>query len=197
MMIFFLSLFCRNYLNISANVLGNIEHNAFYGLNALQVLDLSLNHLKDLALKLPDSVEHVLLASNQLEHWPMSNLPKNLQILELQENELTEIVSTAAAKNRIEFSTLKFINISRNHINSLPSTLSYPVLEVLDASYNEFLTVPQYLGKQAPNLLALKLRGNPIKAIEFTTRMSAHIFDFSELPMLTEFDANVFNSIGM
>lgn len=197
MMIFFLSLFCRNYLNISANVLGNIEHNAFYGLNALQVLDLSLNHLKDLALKLPDSVEHVLLASNQLEHWPMSNLPKNLQILELQENELTEIVSTAAAKNRIEFSTLKFINISRNHINSLPSTLSYPVLEVLDASYNEFLTVPQYLGKQAPNLLALKLRGNPIKAIEFTTRMSAHIFDLSELPMLTEFDANVFNSIGM
>lgn len=177
-------------------MLGNIEHNAFQEFVELRLLDLSSNHLKDLILKLPDSLEHVLLARNQLKYWPMNNLPTNLKSLELQENELTEIFNSAATKNRIEFASLKFFNISRNHIDSLPSTLSYPALEVLDASYNEFLTVPQYLGTQAPTLKVLKLSGNPIKTIEFTTKMSAHIFEFSNLPMLTGFDANVFNSIG-
>lgn len=117
--------------------------------------------------------------------------------MELQENQLTEMHNAVAnGKNRLEFPSLVLLNISRNHINALPPTLSYPMLEILDASYNDFPMIPQYLGAQAPILRVLRLRGNPIKTIEFSTKISAHIIDLSELPLLTEFDANVFNSIG-
>lgn len=185
-------------MNISANVLGNIEHNAFQELEALRILDLSCNNLKDLSLKLPDSIEHISFARNKLKYWPMEKQTQHLRILELQENELVEIFNTVAiSKNRIEFESLKFINVSRNHITSVPSVINYPVLEVFDASYNEFTSIPQYLGAQAPVLMELRLRGNPIKTIEFTTTISAHILDLSELSMLTEFDAKVFNSIGL
>lgn len=185
-------------MNISSNALANIEHNAFHELEALQVLDLSSNNLKDLSLKLPESIEHISFARNKLKYWPMERLTKNLLTLELQQNELVEIFnSDAVSKNKIEFSSLKLINVSSNHISSLPSVVSYPVLEVFDGSYNEFSSIPQYLGAQAPVLKELRLRGNPIKTIEFTTTLTAHILDLSELPMLTEFDANVFNSIGL
>lgn len=161
-------------------------------------LDLSSNNLEDLTLKMPESIEHISFARNKLKYWPLEKQTNNLITLELQENELVEIFNTAAVgKNRIEFSSLKFINVSRNHISSLPSVLNYPALEVFDASYNRFSSIPQYLGAQAPILKELRLRGNPIKTIEFTTTISAHILDLSELSMLTEFDANVFNSIGL
>lgn len=195
--IIFFSL-CSQYLNVSSNILGNIEHNAFQDLFALRILDLSSNQLKDLSLKLPKSIEHISLAKNQLKYWPIETHPTNLEILELQENELIEIYNTVSiGKYRIEFPSLKLLNVSRNRINSMPPTLNYPQLEIFDASFNEFSKVPQYLGSQAPNLKVLRLRGNLIKTIEFSTKLSAHILDFSELPMLAEFDANVFNTIGL
>lgn len=188
---------CSHYLNISSNVLGNIEHNAFQELEKLVILDLSSNNLKDLSLKLPESIEHISFARNKLKYWPMETQMTKVEMLELQENDLVEIFNTAAVgKNRIEFASLKFFNISRNHINSLPSVLNYPALKVFDASYNKFSSIPQYLGAQAPVLMELRLRGNPIKTIEFSTKISAHILDLSEL-LITEFDANVFNSIGL
>lgn len=162
----------------------------------LQILDLSMNNLKDLSLKLPESLEHISLARNRLKYWPIAKPPRNLKIMELQENLLTEMFNVASGKDRMEFTSLVIVNISRNHINSLPFSLSFPELEVFDASYNEFSSIPQYLGAQAPVLNVLLLRGNPIKTIEFTTKITAHVLDFSELPLLTEFDANVFNSLG-
>lgn len=181
-------------MNISRNDLRNIEPNAFEELQQLRILDLSLNHLKNLDLKLPENVQHVLLAENQLKYWPLKNLPMNLQTLELQENGLTEMIG---AKNQIELPSLKFLNISRNQINTMPSVFRFPVLEVFDASYNAFTNIPPYLGNQAPKLKVMNLRGNPIKTIEFITKISAHIFDLSELPLLTEFDASAFNVIGL
>lgn len=198
LLISFFSHFYSRFLNISSNALGNIEHNAFQELEQLQILDLSSNILKDLSLKLPESIEYISFARNKLKYWPMERQTKNLLTLELQENELVEIFNTnVISKNKIEFSSLKLINVSRNHISLLPSVLSYPVLEIFDGSYNRFSSIPQYLGAQAPVLKELRLRGNPIKTIEFSTTLTAHILDLSELPMLTEFDANVFNSIGL
>lgn len=188
--------FASQCLNVSSNVLGNIEQNAFEELNALQILDLSLNHLKDLSLQMPESIEHISLAKNQLKYWPIAKPPRNLKTLELQENQLTEMFNVIAnGKNRIEFPSLTLVNISRNHINTLPPTLSYPMLDILDASYNKFPAIPQYLGAQAPVLRVLRLRGNPIKTIEFSTKISANVLDLSELN-ISEFDANVFNSLG-
>lgn len=162
----------------------------------MHTLDLSANNLKDVSLKLPDSVQYISLARNKLKYWPIENQPKNLERLELEDNELVEMFNTVAVgKKRIKFSSLKFINVSKNHIISMPSQLSYPVLEVFDGSFNDFSSIPQYVGIQAPHLKELRLRGNPIKTIAFSTKLSAYILDLSQL-LVTEFDANVFNSIG-
>lgn len=183
-------------MNISRNDLRNIESNAFEALEQLETLDLSLNHLNNLELKLPENVEHFSLAENQLKYWPLKNFPMHLQTLELQENALTEMIGAiGVVKHQIELSSLKFLNISRNHINSMPTAFRFPVLEVFDGSYNAFTNIPPYLGNQAPKLKVIKLRGNPIKTIEFIAKISAHSFDLSELSLLTEFDAYAFNAI--
>lgn len=178
---------------MSQNDLRNIEPNAFEELEQLLVLDLSSNHLTNMKLLMPENIEHFSLAANQLKYWPLKNIPRHLQTLELQQNELTEMLSVDKSRN--ELPSLKFLNISRNRMASLPSALRYPELEVFDGSYNAFPSIPPYLGSQGPKLKAMSLRGNPIKTIEFITKISAHIFDLSELP-LTEFDAFAFNSIG-
>lgn len=178
--------------------MANIENNAFHAINLLKMLDLSSNNLRDLSLELPETIEHISLARNRLKHWPMKNHPRNLQTIELQDNELTNIFNNIAAnRNSIDFPFLKFINISTNHISGLPSKLSYPNLEVFDASYNAFQNIPTYIGAQAPALKVLLLKGNPIKTIQFATKITAHILDLSELPLLNELDANVFNVIGL
>lgn len=181
-------------MNISQNDLRNIEPNAFEELEQLLVLDLSFNHLTHVKLLMPENIEHCSLAGNQLKYWPLKNMPRNMQTLELQENELTEMLGVN--KNQNELTSLKLLNISRNHIASLPPVLRYPELKVFDGSYNAFPSIPPYLGSQAPKLKVMNFRGNPIKTIEFITKISAHIFDLSELPLLTEFDAFAFNSIG-
>lgn len=191
----FFLFYYSQYLNISRNDLRNIEPNAFEELKQLYSLDLSSNLLTNLKLKLPENIERISLAGNQLKYWPLRNVPRNLQTLELQENGLTEMIGVD--KNQNEFSSLEFLNISRNHIASLPPTLRYPVLEIFDGSYNSFNNIPPYLGNQAPNLKVMNLRGNPIKTIEFITKISAHNIDLSELPMLMEFDAFAFNAIGL
>lgn len=191
--------FYSQYLNISQNDLVNIEQNAFEDLNHLKILDLSLNRLKTvIKLALGETVEHISLAGNQLKYWPLKSVPTNLQTLELQENELIELIGVnGVGKKKIALPFLKFLNISSNRISSLPIAFNFTVLEVFDGSYNKFTTIPPYLGIQAPKLKVVKLRGNPIKTIEFITKISAHHLDLSELSLLTEFDASTFNSIGL
>lgn len=179
-------------------MLTNIENNAFQGINSLKSLDLSSNNLKDLLLELPDCIERISMARNRLNHWPMKNHPRNLQILELQDNELTNIFNNIAAnRNSFDIFSLKSLNISRNLISGLPPKINFPNLEVFDGSYNRFQNIPTYIGVQAPALKVLLLKGNPIKTIQFATKITAHILDFSELPLLNELDANVFNVIGL
>lgn len=187
----------RQYLNVSSNVLSNIENDAFQQLHSLQTLDLSANNLKALSLKLSDGIEHLSIASNQLRFWPIADVPKNLRVLELQDNNLVEIFHIpSTVRSRIEFPSLISLNVSHNEIKSLPSGLFYPVLQELDASHNLFANLPQYLGAQAPEIAVVKFRGNPMTKIEFSTKISVQLLDLSDLPLLKDLDASQFNSLG-
>lgn len=177
-------------MDLSSNDLSNIEHDAFTILHELRTLNLSNNILNDLTLKLPDSVEHLLIASNNLEYWPIVLHPQNLKWLELQNNRLIELFYATIGKNNVEFPNITSINVSHNNIETLPSTLHYPSLKVIDLSFNRFIEMPQTLGRQAPNLDWLRMSGNPLQKIEFTQKMFARKMEFSELPQLTELDAS-------
>lgn len=190
---FFLKFSSRQHLNVASNLLSNIENDAFQNLKSLKSLNLTENNLRDLSLILPNEIEHFSIASNHLKYWPIANLPPaTLRILELQQNQMVELINTG----KIEFLSLTLFNISHNRVTRLPSELYFPNLQKFDASFNQLSSIPQYLGTQAPELIVLNLRGNPIKKIEFTTKISAKSLILSELPMLTEFDATQFNSLG-
>lgn len=154
-----------------------------------------MNNLKDLSLDLPDSLEYLSIASNQLKYWPISISPQHLTELQLQENQLEEIFNIASRK-KFEFTSLISFNVSYNQIRQLPPGLLYPKLHVFDASFNRFSNIPQYLGAQAPEIEILRFRGNPIERIDFATKMSAQIVDLSYSPLLTHVDASQFNFLA-
>lgn len=184
------------HLDLSSNDLSNIEHDAFAILHELRTLNLSSNILDDLTLNLTNSLEHLMIASNKLQYWPLAVYPEKLQTLELQNNRLIELFYTALGKKDIEFSNIVQINVSHNHIEAIPSNLQYPALKVLDLSFNRFSELPQTLGRQAPNLDWLRLNGNPIQKIEFTQKMFTRKLELSELSLLSELDASQFDWIG-
>lgn len=184
------------HLDLSANDLSNIENDAFANLQELRSLDLSNNILHDLSLKLADSLEHLRIASNNLQYWPMVAHPQSLKSLELQNNRLVEFFYTHHGKNDNEFPNITKVNVSQNQIESLPTTLLYPVLKIIDLSYNRFEEMPQSLGRQAPNLDWLRMSGNPLRKIELTEKMFARRLEFSKLPLLSKLDASQFDSIS-
>lgn len=183
------------HLDLSSNDLSNIEHDAFAVLNELRTLDLSHNKLDDLTLKLTDVLEHCSIASNNLQYWPIATHLQSLKTLDLQHNRLIELFNAALGKGDIGFSNVTKINVSHNHLETLPSTLRYPELKVFDLSFNRFAEMPQTLGQQAPNLDWLRMSGNPLHKIEFTQKMFARKMEFNELPSLSEFDAGQFDWI--
>lgn len=187
--------FFRRLLNVSSNTLANIENDAFEKLEYLKILDLKMNNLEDLALELPDGLEYLSIASNQLKYWPISISPQQLTVLELQKNQLEEIFNIAS-RTKFEFTSLISLNVSNNQIRQLPPGLYYPKLHVFDASFNKFSNIPQYLGAQAPEIEIFRFLGNPIERVDFSTNMSAQIVDLSHSPLLTNVDASQFNFLA-
>lgn len=154
-----------------------------------------MNNLKDLSLDLPEGLEFLSIASNQLKYWPISISPRHLIQLELQENQLEEIFNIASG-TKFEFTSLISFNVSNNQIRQLPPGLYYPKLHVFDASFNKFSNIPQNLGAQAPQIEILRFRGNPIERVNFATKISAQIVDLSYSPLLTNVDASQFNYLA-
>lgn len=179
---------------MSSNVLSNIENDAFHTLHRLRMLDLSHNHLNDLSLKLPDNIENISLASNEIVFWPIVQLPAKLRILHLQSNRLVEMMKSKE-QSFTELISLQLMNISHNRIAAFPSTIRFPKLKTLDASYNDFAKVPHDIGEQVPEIDIFLFRGNPIETIEFGARILAHTVDFSESTKLKSLNASQFRAV--
>lgn len=184
----------REYLDVSSNVLGNIENDAFHLLHRLRMLDLSRNHLKDISLKLPENMENLSLAHNEIVFWPIVQLPVKLKTLELQCNQLIEMIKSKE-HYFTEVASLQLLNVSHNRIETFPAMIRFPKLKTLDASYNDFPQVPRDLGEQIPEIDVLVFRGNPIESIEFGARILAHTVDFSESAKLKSINASQFVAI--
>lgn len=189
-------LFFRRFLDLSRNLLANIEDDAFSQLLSLSELDLSENHLEEVALKLPNSLEHLRMIMNKLKFWPFVNRPTNLTAVEVQQNNLVEMFSRFASSKTIEFENLSKLNVSHNRIEAISALFRFPNLRQLDLSYNRFQQIPPNLNSQAPDLDWLRLNGNPISEIKLANKLHVRKLELSELALVTELDASELNSIG-
>lgn len=181
-------------MDVSSNVLSNIENDAFHLLHRLRMLDLSRNHLKDLSLIIPENMENFSLAYNEIVYWPIVQLPAKLKTLQLESNQLVEMMKWKESYFT-EVASLQLLNVSHNHIETFPAKIRFPKLKTLDASYNDFIQVPRDLGEQIPEIDVFIFRGNPIETIEFGARILAHTVDFSESTKLKTLNASQFATI--
>lgn len=107
-------------VNISNNLINEIENGTFWNLNRLSYIDLSGNHLKSIKnyhfVKLNDLLE-LFLAKNKIssiEEEAFSTLP-NLQIIDLSYNKVVYIQEKLFSRN----SKLEYVNLSYNYITKI------------------------------------------------------------------------------
>lgn len=179
----------RESIDLSNNKINNIDESAFSMLMSLKLLDLSHNNIRRVNVRLPDTLELLTMANNQLITWPLAIIPENLVELELQSNNLENIFP----KNR-EVENLKRLDISNNFLEHLPNTQFFK-LDRLDLSYNHLTRVPQNLNSMTPLLRELILDGNKIESIYFETKTTLSSISLSRMPVLEKLESEAFSNV--
>lgn len=184
---------CSVSLNLSHNLITNIERESFNTLEELRLLDLSNNQLIDLQLSLPDGLQYLDLSGNKLRTWPTHNLPLELLSLNVRNNRLHELFT---GQQHWQPNKLVSLDASHNEIEALPSGGQFPELLTLDLSHNAFTTAPRQLALRAPMLDTLVLDANPIKSIVFLESVSLRRLSLSHMPLLRSIDNTSFHYVG-
>ncbi|XP_072436237.1 leucine-rich repeat neuronal protein 4-like [Chiloscyllium punctatum] len=161
-------------LNLSNQNISDIPINAFQNFSALEILNVSNNNLTYDGLPCGclsiATLRHLITASNQLINVP-SCLPAALEFLDLSKNLIQQIKFSEFTR----LHSLKILTLSHNKISEIvPSESVLAQLASLDLSYNNFTKLQWKF--QTPNLIMLKLEGNPLKQL--------NPFEFSQFPKL-------------
>lgn len=179
----------RESVDLSFNMITNLDEAMFSSLKSLKFLDLSHNNIRRVNLRLPDSIEILTMANNQLITWPLANTPKSLVELELQSNSLEYIFP----KDR-EVESLKTLDVSNNLIEHLPNTQFFK-LDRLDLSNNQLTSIPQNLNLLTPLLRELILDGNRITSIYFETKTTLGMISLNRMPFLEKLQSEAFSNL--
>lgn len=137
------------------------------GLRRLQILDLSYNKVEVLQFgqfaNLPD-LRIVDLTNNQLRSLPRDAFQgTKLERVDLSMNEFVAMPSSALSEVS---ETLRYLNLSHNHIQHLDSTMFSTTLNLLEISlaHNRLTILPDNIFIGLSSLLTLDLSFNPIRA---------------------------------
>lgn len=139
---------------------------------------------------LPNSVEILTMAHNQLITWPLANTPTHLSELELQFNSLEYIFP-----KDLEVDSLRTLDVSNNIIDHLPNTQFFK-LDKLDLSYNRLTSVPQNINSMTPLLHELILDGNQISSIYFAEKTTLGSISLSNIDSLELLEARAFSNLA-
>jgi Leucine rich repeat len=182
--------FHRESIDLSNNKIKNIDENAFSTLESLKLLDLSNNNMKRVHIRLPNSLEILTMAHNQLISWPLANTPEHLAELELQFNSLEYIFPKDS-----EVDSLRTLDVSNNLIDHLPNTQFFK-LDKLDLSYNRLTSVPQNLNSMTPLLHELILDGNQISTVFFAEKTTLGSISLKNIESLETLGARAFSNLA-
>ncbi|CAG9798503.1 unnamed protein product [Chironomus riparius] len=177
-------------IDLSDNKILNIDNEAFTKLTALKLLDLSFNSIKRITIKLPNSLQLLSINNNNLNSWPLLNVPENLTELEIQDNSLDYLFPTD--KN---VPSLIRLDASTNLLHQLPEA-QFINLEFLNLGFNLLKAVPHNINEKAPFLKELILDGNEISDIEFTEATTLVSISLCNLTSLHKINAYALQNLS-
>ncbi|XP_039952062.1 uncharacterized protein LOC120769231 [Bactrocera tryoni] len=190
-------------LNLTSNLLSDLQRNIFNGAMKLQRLYLAHNRLTTLPFQLFQSMRELQtldLSYNGLLSFPdnffalnselremylqnnaMETIGKNtfhnlrkLRYLDLSENKINSIDRKAFES----LSNLFMLNMSMNSISTISSILFHPLnnLQQLDLSHNKFTQLPSGVFMSQRALLVLRIDSTPLERIgNFISRNSDYV----------------------
>lgn len=154
-------------LRIHNNKILNMQKSALTGLTNIQILDFSNNQLESLQFGQFAALANlriVHLANNRLRSLPRDSFQgTKLETIDLSHNEFQVMPNSALAEVS---ETVRYLNLSNNHIQHLDSTMFSSTLKLLSLSlaHNRLTILPDNIFMGLSSLLTLDLSHNPIRA---------------------------------
>jgi Leucine rich repeat len=173
------------HLNLSSNLIGELQKGSFTGLGQLQVLDLGSNKITKIAphtFSTVPSLDIVILANNQLTQLPENvfSAQKRLIEIDMAHNNLTTFDFGAIGSTW----KLERINLAQNHMTSLQNLTTRPkeqtnitTINVTDYKWN--CSYAQQLEIQAYNY-NFELIGINLNSTMFVLDLKNSIKNFEE-----------------
>lgn len=100
--------YCRELLDLSSNIIENVEEDAFLACTNLRELNLGQNNITFI-FALPPSLQIFIMKQNTLHRWPQ--FPAGITYVDLSYNRLTEVYGEGVNLDNLEviksLSTLK------------------------------------------------------------------------------------------
>ncbi|XP_026186162.1 toll-like receptor 1 [Mastacembelus armatus] len=128
-------------------------------MRSLQHLDLSLNSLvydELLECVWPQSITNMTLSSNSLTESVFKCLPKGIETLDLQDNQVSVIMSSV-----LKLENLTSLNLNANRLRDLPVCTSFPILNKLLLKSNSLSAPSANNLDSCPKLKTLDASYNP------------------------------------
>ncbi|XP_041111141.1 lumican-like [Polyodon spathula] len=138
----------------------NIGKNTFSKLTKLERLYMNSNNLTEPVGPLPNTLQELKLAKNQISKFP-SNLLKGLQnltVIHLQENELQDGALAGVFQG---LNSLMYLDLSTNKIKQMPQDLPSS-LEMLYVDHNGISKLPDNYLQKLPKLQYLRISHNQL-----------------------------------
>jgi len=179
---------CTDYFSLERlvlyhNTIRSIPDSIVY-LQSLQFLDLSRNQLSYLPISICElPLQALVVNNNRLVSLPeeigkMSTLMK----LDVSCNEITHLPVQIG-----DLTSLKVLNLRRNHLQEIPIEISYLQLRTLDLSGNRIVSLPVEL-RFMTSVVNLNLGENPLTCplANLVSRGKIHVFKYLEIQAIKE-----------
>ncbi|RXM27302.1 Lumican [Acipenser ruthenus] len=138
----------------------NIGKKTFSKLKKLERLYMNNNKLTEPVGPLPNTLQELKLANNEISKFPSSLLKglQNLTVIQLQENELQDDALAGVFQG---LNSLTYLDLSTNKLKRMPQDLP-SALEMLYADHNEISKLPVNYLQKLPKLQYLRISHNQL-----------------------------------
>ena len=155
-------------ISVVNNVIDEIRHDAFFGLNKLAFLKIKQSNLREMPPldTVKDTIQVLILYGNRITFIPQDYFEGFLVLRELilSQNRLIIFPEVRPVRN-----TLHMLRISHNNITSISSSIVdnvYPYLTEICLNGNKMMKIPTDVLSTWPNIRYFDIEGNQLSKLD-------------------------------